>query len=270
MVGGATTDLNHHSVRPFKLHDSNIGSHSSSFGGVGRNIAENLARNGAQDVEVVFCSVVGNDGEGHRILDHLKSHRVNTENVVLCDSDKTALYSAMFDSSGELIGAIASMSIFENFSLDREKLQAQKNVDVVVFDCNFSEKIIRDGVIWFTRHNNDVHCWIEPTSCAKCNRCVLALKTRLVFGISPNMEEFKMLCCALLGRDVDPSFENDTDLKKNARLFFDLNVQVIVLKHGRNGTKIITRNALMHFEAPKPKKIVSVSGAGFDIYFFCC
>jgi len=53
--------------RNFKPHDSNPGKVRVSFGGVCRNIAENLARVG---VNTKFISVVGDDEKGRSLLEH--------------------------------------------------------------------------------------------------------------------------------------------------------------------------------------------------------
>ena len=56
VIGGANIDIQGYSHKPLMFQDSNVGSVSYSYGGVARNIAENLARVG---VKTEFISILG-------------------------------------------------------------------------------------------------------------------------------------------------------------------------------------------------------------------
>src|SRR5215469_12513795 len=61
VIGGANMDINCFSRNPLNMYDSNPGRVEYCPGGVGRNIAENLHRLGA---EVRFIGVIGDDPGG--------------------------------------------------------------------------------------------------------------------------------------------------------------------------------------------------------------
>jgi pseudouridine kinase len=61
IIGGITADIEGHPYKQLIQGDSNPGRITMSYGGVGRNITENLARMGAS---VSFISVAGADFAG--------------------------------------------------------------------------------------------------------------------------------------------------------------------------------------------------------------
>ena len=65
VIGGASIDTVGRASQPIESGSSTPGAIRVSVGGVGRNIAENLARLGES---VVLLSAVGDDGSGRRIL----------------------------------------------------------------------------------------------------------------------------------------------------------------------------------------------------------
>ena len=69
VVGGANVDIFLSPYKKLKLRDSNPGQLRISCGGVGRNIAENLARLGN---DVKLLTVLGNDGNAELIKSNAK------------------------------------------------------------------------------------------------------------------------------------------------------------------------------------------------------
>lgn len=65
IIGGITTDIEGNPYGQLIMGESNPGKISMSYGGVGRNITENLARLGA---EVGFVSVAGDDFTGRGVI----------------------------------------------------------------------------------------------------------------------------------------------------------------------------------------------------------
>ena len=95
VVGAAGLDMK---VRPLKtpvsLGHSNPGEIRWGWGGVARNIAENLARLGA---EVHLITAVGNDKWGNDLLHQLAELGVNTDDCIISDKYSTASGSDISD-----------------------------------------------------------------------------------------------------------------------------------------------------------------------------
>jgi hypothetical protein len=102
-VGGAVLDRKYRLIEPVVMATSNPAEGFRSFGGVGRNICENLARLGA---DVAFVSVVGDDENGRTICEHLTrpaqtlagsrtQSKDQPQNMSLCSSQTTSWLSAL-------------------------------------------------------------------------------------------------------------------------------------------------------------------------------
>ncbi|MDY4828251.1 MAG: PfkB family carbohydrate kinase, partial [Bacilli bacterium] len=97
VFGGSNIDHIAKSNKRLNRHDSNIGKISSSFGGVGFNIASNLSYLGEK---VIFFTALGNDKYGEDISQELS----NNEIEVISPSSKlpTAQYLAIHDENGTM------------------------------------------------------------------------------------------------------------------------------------------------------------------------
>jgi pseudouridine kinase len=95
-----------------------VNSHRS-FGGVARNVAENLARLG---VDIGFVSIVGDDETGRALMRHLSDLGADVSQIVTTTERPTAEYAAILGVENELVLGIADMEVFDLFSpahLDR-------------------------------------------------------------------------------------------------------------------------------------------------------
>ena len=81
-----------------------------SYGGVGRNVAEALAR---LDVKVKLLSVVGEDQAGDDIVKQCMAFGIDASGVLRVAGCSTASYTAILDGAGELVSASADMKIFD-------------------------------------------------------------------------------------------------------------------------------------------------------------
>ncbi|MCO6187635.1 carbohydrate kinase [Rhizobium sp. L1K21] len=118
-VGGAVLDRKYHAHRPLIEGTSNPVNGSRSFGGVARNVAENLALLGTP---TSFVSIVGDDETGRQLLRHLRDRGVDVSQVITSSEKPTAEYAAVLDPAGDLAYGIADMGIFDLFApahLDR-------------------------------------------------------------------------------------------------------------------------------------------------------
>ncbi len=93
---------------------SNPGRTHRSPGGVGRNVAEALARLGSP---VRLMGAVGEDTEGTVLLDGLREVGVDVTGVRRC-ADSTGTYTAVLDDRGDLVVGVADMNATERIAPD--------------------------------------------------------------------------------------------------------------------------------------------------------
>lgn len=134
-LGGAVLDRKYHARNPLIAATSNPARGSRSFGGVARNVAENLARLG---VDMCFVSVVGDDEGGRALLRHLESLGIDVGSVEIASGHPTAEYVAVLGPDNDLALGIADMDVFEAFGIEalERAWPALASCDWVFMDCN--------------------------------------------------------------------------------------------------------------------------------------
>jgi pseudouridine kinase len=134
VVGRLEADLRPASSNPARIR--------RSYGGVARNIAENLARLG-QPVRLV--TVLGNDRIGDEILAHTAAAGVDVSAVLRTEDYPTGYYVGVIDKAGKLQVAIDDMRVLGLIS--PHHLQEQealfKASSLVVVDANLPVNTLR-------------------------------------------------------------------------------------------------------------------------------
>lgn len=136
VIGGAVVDLFLYPNQKMILHDSNPGYLKKSLGGVGRNIAENLAR---LDVDTHLITVIGNDDEGRWIQSSSKAIGLKLDVI---ESERTPMYFCVMDEANEDLVSVAVMKEIElltQFEIEK-RMHLIQSADVAVIDTNLSEE----------------------------------------------------------------------------------------------------------------------------------
>jgi pseudouridine kinase len=105
-IGGAHLDRRAMLRGPLVLGTSNPGTVYADFGGVARNIAQNLAHLGCP---VVLCSRVGDDDAGRQVL----TQPIDTSLITVSTAHPTASYTAILETTGELVIGLADMDVYD-------------------------------------------------------------------------------------------------------------------------------------------------------------
>jgi pseudouridine kinase len=106
VVGGANVDVKVRSTGPAVPGTSNPGTALTTPGGVARNVAENLARLGTP---AALVAAVGSDPLGDLLLGETAAAGVDVA-AVRRDAPRTGSYTAVLDTDGELLVAVADMA----------------------------------------------------------------------------------------------------------------------------------------------------------------
>jgi pseudouridylate synthase / pseudouridine kinase len=188
VIGGAVVDqvMTPKASSDLLLHTSNPGSISTNYGGVGRNIAEAIGRLG--DCNVSLVSAVGGDAQGAGLLRHASEAGVDVAQVIRGSAqDRTAVYAAVHDHTGDLVVAIADMDIFARV-LNVDVITALegkvKRAQLVVTDGNITPECFAS--VAECCESNGVPLFFEPTSVHKCTVPVLAKVMNKVCSLASN------------------------------------------------------------------------------------
>ncbi|MDB5960739.1 MAG: pseudouridine-5-phosphate glycosidase [Massilia sp.] len=109
-IGAANLDRKLRSLATLKMGTSNPARQDESFGGVARNIAENLARMGAP---VALTTAVGDDSSGRALLAHAQSAGIDTSATLILAGTCSGTYTAVLDDHGEMLVALADMDLYD-------------------------------------------------------------------------------------------------------------------------------------------------------------
>jgi pseudouridine kinase len=109
-IGAANLDRKLRALATLTMGTSNPARQDESFGGVARNIAENLARLGAP---VSLTTAIGSDSSGRALLAHAEAAGIDTRGSLRLDNACSGTYTAVLDDHGEMIVALADMALYE-------------------------------------------------------------------------------------------------------------------------------------------------------------
>lgn len=246
IIGGIMADIEGHPYNQLIQGDSNPGTISMSYGGVGRNITENLARMG---VSVNFVSVAGEDFAGKGAVRELEDLGVDIKNVRLLPEENTAVYMSILNIIGDMELALCNMDILERISVDfieaaHSGLEASK---IIGIDTNLTEETLD----YVTAKLKDIPVFLDPVSVTKAERA------RNIVGrfhtIKPNRMEAEILS----GMTIMSAEE----LEKAGQWLIDQGVKRVFITLGPGGVYYQDEkdSGLIR---PEPADIVSATGAG--------
>ncbi len=141
VVGGAVLDTKVRTAAAPVLGTSNPGTASATVGGVGRNIAENLARLGRP---TVLVAAVGDDPAGDTVIQRTSAAGVECRHVVH-SPHSTGTYAAVLDDGGDLHIAVADMRATDELSVADLAVVPTllAGADALVVDANLDATVIR-------------------------------------------------------------------------------------------------------------------------------
>ncbi len=135
VIGGASLDVKGRLRRDFIQGTSNPAAIQISVGGVGRNIAENLARLGTP---VALISAVCADDFGRAILQQTEAAGVDVSPMVVTCDYHSSSYIAIVGPDGELLAGLDDSSAGRAITAQhiRDHAALLQHADMVVMDAN--------------------------------------------------------------------------------------------------------------------------------------
>ncbi len=106
VIGTVFVDCKGFARNTYRPDGRNIGRIEFMHGGVGRNVAENLARMG---VRTSFVSSVERSALGREVIQRLQALHIDTSNVYEAAAQGMGMWLAILDENGNLAGSISQM-----------------------------------------------------------------------------------------------------------------------------------------------------------------
>ncbi len=256
VVGGANLDIKARTAAPLVPRTSNPGRSYTSPGGVGRNIAENLARLGTP-VELV--APIGSDALGAGLRAETAAAGVGLTHLL--PAAATGTYLAVLDHDGELAVAVASMAATDAIRpADLEPVaDLVGTAAVLVIDGNVPAAAC--GWLLDRAAAAGVPVVLDPVSVAKAAPLATLLSPdRPVLALTPNSDEL----ASILGCAASELSELAAVAGAAARLH-DRGVVHVWVRRGAQGSLLSSRSGgrTTAHQIPAPSvDVVEVTGAG--------
>jgi pseudouridine kinase len=244
VVGGANIDITGKSNSKISLHDSNPGRLTVTVGGVGRNIAENLARLG---LNVKMLTVLGTDVYSNMIRNNAMGVGIDLSDSLVIDGANTSTYLCLTDSDGEMYVGLSDMDILDNLTPQflASKIDIINGADCVVCDTN-----VPQCLLWLAK-NATVPLFVDTVSAKKTR--LVAEELGDVFCIKPNIYEAEVL--------AGMAIETDDDIAKVVEIIHSKGIQWVLLTLAEKGVVASDGSGLKHVPT-LAKNVVNTTGAG--------
>jgi pseudouridine kinase len=243
-IGGAAVDRKYRALNTLRTGTSNPVVSERSFGGVARNVAENIAR---LSVKVSLASIIGNDENGRSMLEDLERLGIDTHLMALSDTHPTAEYVAVLQPDGELAIGLADMAIFDELTPALlHKAEADFGQGWIFADCNLPSQTLH-ALVELARERS-LALALDAVSTPKVMRLPQDLAGVGLFFL--NLDEAR----AYLGRpDASPDQVAQALLARGAKR--------VVLTLGTDGLVVADHSGPTSIGAIKAQ-IVDATGAG--------
>ncbi|MEX3019984.1 pseudouridine kinase [Kluyvera sp. STS39-E] len=246
-IGSANIDVAGYSHASLNYADSNPGKIKFTPGGVGRNIAHNLALLGKPSW---LLTAVGSDFYGQSLLAQTRQPGVHVDKCQIVSGENTSSYLSLLDNTGEMLVAINDMDITDHISAAFLAQHADfiRGAKVIVADCNISE----EALAWVVENAGSTPVFVDPVSAWKC----VKIRERLgqIHTLKPNRLEAETLSgIALSGRE---------DVGKVAAWFHERGLNRLVLSMGGDGVYYSDIHGETGWSRPIKTNVINVTGAG--------
>jgi len=227
VAGGVNMDICGRPDRPLIPRDSNPGRVRLSPGGVGRNIAHNLALLG---VDTSLITALGGDPYARQIEQSCAALGIDLSAAVRVPGENTSVYLYITDADGDMALAISDMEICRRLTPEALEpcLGVMESAGAVVLDANLPAESIR-----FLCERLSVPVFADPVSVTK------AEKLRGVLGsidtLKPNRAEAELLSGVTIRDRGDLSRAAEALLSSGLRrVFISLGAQGVYAADGND------------------------------------
>lgn len=245
VIGGANLDICATPYNKLIKEDSNPGKIKTSFGGVGRNISENLVRLG---VNVEFITAIADDSYAKSLKLDCKKKNISIDNSLYLGKCKTSIYICINNEKGNISLAVSDMDIIEQItpSFLNSKMDVINNANACVVDANIPEKTLH-----YLLDACKVPIFLDTVSVNKAKKIKNNLKG--IHTIKPNLAEAELIS--------DIKIKNLQNLRKASTVFFEQGILNMFISMGNSG--VFYSNGKESGIIPcMHKNIINTNGAG--------
>lgn len=245
VIGGMNMDIFGMPSQQVISRDSNPGEVGMTVGGVGQNIAQNLAH---LNVPTYLITVYGDDYNGQLLTAACQKNNIKLDYAAEIAGERSSTYMYITDETGDMLVGVNDMSICKNISPEflANRLEFINNAKVCLVDANLPKQTID----WIG-NNVTAPLFGDTVSVAKAHHFddILDKLTTL----KPNALEASLLT----GIDVI----NEYSAKEAAQVLLERGVKNVFISLGADGILCASDHKMVVIH-PFKTNIVNANGAG--------
>lgn len=247
-LGAANLDRKLRSHATIRMGTSNPARQDESFGGVARNIAENLARLG---LPVALITAIGDDWSGRALLQHAEAAGIDTRGTLHLAGCCSGTYTAVLDDHGEMLVALADMALYDQLTPEFMRSRAPQRASgaLTVADMNLPRATL--SALLQDAARDAVPLVIVAVSQPKMAHLPDDLHGLRLLILNQGELETRM------GRPL----AGDDDFSAACRTLKNQGARDIIITRGGTGVIYSTPSGVAHLDAP-PAQVRDVTGAG--------
>lgn len=245
VVGGVNMDIGGQSYAPLIAGDSNPGRVQMSLGGVGRNIAHNMALLG---LDVRLLTAFGDDLYAQRIAASCGELGIDISQALQVPGGSTSTYLYLNGPDGDMALAVSDMDICQKLTPQflSSRLTLLNNAQLIVADANLPAESL-----CFLAESCTPPLFVDPVSTVK------AEKLRPILGkihtLKPNRIEAELLSGVAI-TDAE-------SLHRAAQVLLDTGLRRVFISLGSQGVYAASHEGALLLPC-RPAEPVNATGAG--------
>lgn len=180
VIGAVFVDIKGFPEDKYVPKGRNVGRIEQFQGGVGRNVAEDIAN---VELRPTFISMVDNTGIGDDVLKKLKSHKVNTDYIIRADRGM-GTWLAVFDNNNDVVAAISQRPDMSRLLtlLDEKGDEIFSRADSIIIEIDMDKDIVKRAFRLAQKYNKPIYSvvanmsiavqrrdFLQETDCFICN-----------------------------------------------------------------------------------------------------
>lgn len=245
VVGGVNVDVGGRSLSPLLVGDSNPGEIRTTLGGVGRNIAHNLALLGAN---VRLITALGDDDNAVRVEKSCRELGIDLSDAIRVPDAATSTYLFICGPDGDMVLALNDMSIYAHLTPEvlAPKLPVLNAAKLVLLDANIPQETIE-----FIAHRCTAPIFVDPVSASKVGKCASSLG--YFHTIKPNRLEAELLS--------NIAITDDESLARAADVLLATGLKRVIISLGGDGVYAASGSERLKLPA-LPTRTINTTGCG--------
>ncbi len=246
VFGAAITDFMAFAQDEPLRGDSVPGRLVNAPGGVGRNVAENLAR---LSIPVHLLSAFGDGRIGLELWESCRQVGINLEHSVRVNGQRGATHIAVLNTAGDLFAGIADLEIFKaiNQALLEQRRFVFQNAKIIFVETNMPEEAIG----WLCSQNDFPPIYLDPVSEILSAKIVSKLSS--IHTLKCNLRQAEVL--------TEQSIFNENQAMIAAKTLLRRGLNRVFITLGVGGVVAADHEQCIHQASP-PAQLCNTTGAG--------